>query len=444
MQSRRDHLQAYQFATDRLASALVTGDPASGENPMRRATLGMMFGVVIVVLLAAGSGVYGLLSPGGNTGWRQPGSIIVEKETGNRYLFLGGRLHPVVNYASALLAMGDRATVRMVSRNSLAGVPHGGPVGFSGAPDSIPQASALLSAMWARCVLPGGGAGEVVDFDPARRTTPVPADRRILLVGPKGRDHVLWQGVKYPVDSRSALVALGLDTQDLITAPADWLAVFPTGHTLAPARVPQEGRAGPRIAGRAAKVGRLFRTTVGGGDHHYVLLSDGVAPISATESALLAARKGATAPERVSPADIAAAPASSDRSLMNRVPDVLDAAPLATRGAALCLRQRSTARSVDSEVVLGYGPAASGGPRVLVPPGRGVLAVDQAQLSRGTTAQRYLITDQGVKYPLADDSAARALGYGSARTLVLPERVLALVPQGARLARPTAAVPGGH
>lgn len=442
VQSRRDHLHAYRFATGRLASALVSGDPGRGEHPLRRSSLGTTFGAISAVLLAAGFGVFGLLSPTTKTTWRQPGSIVVEKESGNRYLFFGGQLHPVANYASALLAEGDRATVRTVSRDALAGVRHGAPVGIPGAPDSVPATDQLLSGAWTRCVRPGGTGRETVDFDPTTRVAPVTSGQWVLLVRPSGGEYVLWNGTKYPVAGKSGQVALGLDTQQSVTVLADWLANVPSGTRLAPARIPSAGSPGARVAGRPARIGALFKSAVGGRDHHYILLSDGLAPISATESALLSADRGGARPRQVSQSDIAAAPASSNRSLLHRIPDVLGAPPFPLGRVAVCLEQRSAGTSTTSRVAVESGPAAADGGSVLVPAGRGVLAVTREDLaSRVATPRAYLITDRGIKYPLADDATASALGYGSAKRLTLPQQVLDLVRTGPRLSRAIATTP---
>jgi hypothetical protein len=45
----------------------------------------------------------------------------------------------------------------------------------------------------------------------------------------------------------------------------------------------------------------------------------------------------------------------------------------------------------------------------------------------------YLLTDQARRYPLADDTAKQALGYGSAAPTELPSAVLALLPRGPEL-----------
>ncbi|MCD0484108.1 type VII secretion protein EccB [Streptacidiphilus sp. ASG 303] len=437
MQTRRDHVHAYQFAMGRLATALVDGSPGQGGSPNRRSSLGTFLGVAIAVLLCAGFGVYGLVSPGGNTAWRKPGSIIVEKETGTRYLYLGDELRPVRNYASALLIEGPRATVRTVSRNSLAGVRHGSPVGIQGAPDALPQASALLSGPWTRCLRPDLPGGQAVDFDPARGTTPFPADRQVLLSAADGRRQLLWHGRRYPVADDGALIALGLDTQRTVAAPQDWLSALPDGAALAAPSVPEAGRQAGRVAGHPVRVGQLFRTASSGTDHYYVMRADGLEAVSATESALLAARHGAGAPVQADPADIAVAPVSADRAMLDALPDVLGTRPLDS-GAAVCLRQESRGRALRSEPVVRTGGAAAGGRPVLVPPGRGVLAVDQSQVGlRGVSPQAYLVAEDGTAYPL-DDQAVQTLGYDRSRALPLPKDVLALLPRGPLLTQASA------
>jgi len=64
-------------------------DRRAGNISLSAVTGGLAV-MIIAVLLCGGFAVYGLINPGGATEWKQPGSIIVEKETGNRYLYLGG------------------------------------------------------------------------------------------------------------------------------------------------------------------------------------------------------------------------------------------------------------------------------------------------------------------------------------------------------------------
>ncbi|MFJ6836855.1 type VII secretion protein EccB [Streptomyces sp. NPDC091209] len=451
MQTRRDHLHAHRFAIGRLATALVSGDTGRGDSPTRRASLGTFFGAGVVLLLCAGSAAFGLLSPAADTSWRRPGSIVVEQQTGNRYLFLGGTLRPVRNYASALLLAGQGAAVRSVSAKSLAGTPHGAPVGINGAPDSLPAPAALLPGPWTWCLRPDLAGGQLLDLDPAGQTSPVPADRRILVAGPHGQRFVLWRGVKYPLPDDAALIALGLDGDHPLSALPTWLAALPTGVTLAPAEIAGSGRAAGQVGGHRVTVGQLFETPASGStahggaaatgtDHHYVMTSKGIATASATEAALLAARPGVPAVLRVSATDIAGAPISHDQSLLTTLPDVLGTHALDQAGQAVCLRQQAHGAKLTSQLVVEQGPAATSGRTLLIPPDTGLLAVDLDQLARpNATAQTFLITDQGIAYPLADGSTAAALGLGGGGRTAVPESILGALTHGPLLDPRTAA-----
>ncbi|GGN05934.1 type VII secretion protein EccB [Streptomyces fuscichromogenes] len=501
MQTRRDHVQAYQFAMGRLASALVSGDPGRGDSPTRRSALGSVFGVGMAVLLCAGFGVYGLISPAAKDDWRKDGAIVLEEDTGNRYVYAGGELRPVRNYASALLIAGERAAPETVSAKSLAGVPHGTPVGIQGAPDTVPTTSALATGAWARC-LPGqgadgtggggagaggtsaggtgatggkasggkesagtgkesagqasggkesggqasgdkasggqggagkgsGGTGQALLFGgSAAGLLALPADRQVLLAGPGSTRYLLLRGVKYPVPGDSTLIALGLDDQVALPATADWLAAVPTGAALTAPVPAGAGKPAGQVAGQTAQVGQVFRTSTGGTAHYYVMRSDGVARVNATEYALLAARPGAPAARQVGQSDIAVAPVSADGgATTGRVPDLTGVRALAD--GTVCLTEAADGRT---RITMGV-PGAGG---VVLPAGDGVLAVPDG--SSSATRAEYLITEQGLKYRIADTDAEKALGFGDGKhRLTLPAGVLALVPDGPALSRAAAA-----
>ncbi|MEU3519452.1 type VII secretion protein EccB [Streptomyces sp. NPDC006654] len=481
MQTRRDHVQAYQFAMGRLASALVSGDPGRGDSPTRRSALGSVFGVGVAVLLCAGFGVYGLISPAAKDDWRKNGTIVLEEDTGNRYVYANGELRPVRNYASALLIAGERTAPETVSAKSLAGTPHGTPVGIPGAPDTVPTASALATGPWARCLpgqgVPGAGAGTaasaaeksgggksgggkstgdtsggkgtggkgtageeaggkgqaLVFGAPAAALADLPADRQVLLSGPGGARYLLLRGVKYPVPGDATLIALGLDDQAALPATADWLAAVPTGAALAAPVPAGAGKPAAPVAARSTQVGQVFRTGADGTTgtaHYYVMRSDGVARVNATEYALLAARPGAPAPRQVGQSDIAAAPVSADDATTGRVPDLTGVRALAAAGT-VCLTEPAAG---PARITVGT-PGAGG---IVLPAGGGVLAVPDGSSSGDRT--EYLLTEQGLKYRIADTDAERALGFGDGKhRLTLPAGVLALVPDGPVLSRTAAA-----
>jgi type VII secretion protein EccB len=352
----------------------------------------------------------------------------VEKETGNRYLMVDGTLRPVLNYASALLLTGSSGTVRTVSRSVLSKVAHGGPVGIPRAPDSLPAADDVLSGGWARCLRPGA-LGEVLDLAPSHESR-VPDGAQAVLTANGGARYLLFQDVKYPVPDTSALIALGLDGGQPLPAPDSWLARVPTGPPLAAPTIPRAGSAAGKVNGRPVKVGQLFRTPADAGGHTYVMLDDGIAPVAATQFALLAARPGAAAVRTVDATSIAASPVSPTGLPADGLPEVLHAPQARTGNAALCLRQTAEGAGLTEQIVVETGTAGTTDRKVLIPPGHGLLVLDQDQIRAGShNPQSYLVDDQGVLYPLGDTGAAPALRL-SGPTTAMPEDVMALLPRG--------------
>ncbi len=171
------------------------------------------------------------------------------------------------------------------------------------------------------------------------------------------------------------------------------------------------GKAAAKVAGQSTEVGQIFRTTTGSTEHYYVMRSDGLALVNATEYALLAARPGAPAPRQVGQADIAVAPVSAEHATTGRVPDLTRVRPL--EGGTVCVTDLA-----DGRAWITMAASETGG--IVLPAGGGVLAVPDS----GRT--EYLITEQGLKYRIADTDAARALGFEDTKhRLTLPAGVLA-------------------
>jgi type VII secretion protein EccB len=474
MQSRRDLVQAYKFSVSRMVSALTTGEPGKGQSPFRRAGLGLLAGTIIALAGCGALAVFGVIDPAASSSWRQQGAIIVEAGTGTRFVYLGGELHPVANYASALLAAstgagtgagtggGAGSGVETVPAASLAQVPDGPALGIAGAPDTLPAATALLPARWALCLDPANPDATVVDLAPGAPAA-VPPDDRLLVAGRRG-DYVVWDNVKFPVRSKAVLVVLGFGDATPAPVTGAWLGALPTGPELASAAVPRAGEPGPSIAGAERLVGDLFVTSAGGVEQYYELRADGLAPISRTEFALREAVPGVSEPVELSPADVAAAPESADRSLLTSMPDMLGGDVYQSAGQALCVLHGALAGTsapgtsagaaalvTESAATVGQARLA-GSSGAVVPAWGGMLAVSpqssQASVTsldspsgpalRAGTQKEYLITDTGEKYPIADDQAASALGYGSVTAVTLPAQVLGLIPTGPVLSQAAA------
>ncbi|OZM70827.1 type VII secretion protein EccB [Amycolatopsis antarctica] len=447
MQTQKDHVHAYQTLVGRMSAALLLGDPNQSEPPARRAFIGIVFGMVLALLIGVAFWVYGLINPGGNTAWSKPKAIVVEEESGARYVYQNGALVPVLNHASAMLVQGAGAKVENISRASLVDVPRGRPMGIEGAPQSVPEQGSLVSGGWLLCLgqgdggpVPGGGSLSM-NLDPDVASTPVTGKEYLWVTSTDGTQYVVWGNQKMRLAEPSVPIALGLGVGVPPTAAPEWLGALPDGPEIAAASLP--GGDEISIAGAVHQPGTVFRQDIGNGvEHYFVLREDGLAPLSATEAALLQSRSGAAAVP-IDAVSIAGAPRSADSSLTTRIPDLLTMRPVPAGERALCLKQQPQGVFLASQPVTadpGVAGIGAGGQTgrmgMHLKPGTALLAASvPAPTGRGQKPDRYLIDETGMKYRLADDEAIKALGFGGAQPNPVPAELLAAIPSGPMLSR---------
>ncbi len=467
MQTRRDQVQAYFFVVGRMVAALTHGRPDLRERPNRRQGNGVVLGLLVAALIVAVFGVYGVFSPGGSSAWRKPGVIVVEKDTGARYLYVDGQLRPVLNYASARLAVArPDAPLVAVSRASLAGVPLGTPIGIPNAPDSLPPAGRLAGRPWTVCVTsPGVGPG-LADSAPATPTVTlrldqvdggVPlGDRGLLVAAPDGGEHLLWRGRRFRLADADAARALGYGAVQPLAVPASWLDPIPAGPDLAAPTIDGIGQSGPSVGGRPSLVGQVFqvRDRLVGSEQLYVARADGLAPLSRTQAALLLATpgvraaypNGGVAPVQVGPDALSGVPLRPAAALGGGAPATPPAPMDVPQGASVCAWHAlgSAAESAAALALLPTQVVTAGttavdrrggdgtADRIAIDAGGGVLAAQTAAPGAPPGAV-YLVAGPGVRYPLADTSVAGVLGYSGVTPLAAPAALLALLPQGPTL-----------
>ncbi|WP_371621625.1 type VII secretion protein EccB [Streptomyces sp. NBC_01116] len=482
MQSKRDQVQAHGFMMGRLSSGLLTADPDAPESPLGRTTRGVVFGLLVTLLIGAGATVYGLLRPGGNETWRKGENLVVNRETGARYLWTGtdGVLHPVRNYASARLIGGPRLKAVDVSTASLRDVPVGSPAGIPGAPDTLPGPGQLDSGAWHMCVTgPGGalpstsGAVTGAGVDEAGATTlvagapletqDVGADRGVLVSGPGRTEYLVWRGSRLLLDRASdARNALGFGSERAMPVSAAFLDALAPGPVLKPPEVPGRGQKGPVLGGEPSTIGQLFEVSVpGGGSTYHLLREDGLAPLSRLEAALVLgdpatqkdAYQGRSPEARTVGADALRthrakeAAAGSSAAELPRTPPIPRSAP---RGSALCAQVDGGDGGARIRSVLvpltGLGPVAvaQGAAQPLaaacartdatvVRPGRGALVRALHASGAAHAGTTYLVAENGVKYRVPAKESLEALGYGEGDIGSVPAPLLAALPTGADL-----------
>ncbi|MEU6537081.1 type VII secretion protein EccB [Streptomyces sp. NPDC047000] len=460
MQSKRDQVQAHTFVMGRLTSGMLLADPDSPESPLSRTTRGTFIGLVVCVLVSAGALVYGLVSPGGNTSWRTSDSLIVNRQTGARYLYIDGRLRPVRNYASALLIGAGELTTTDVRTASLRGTPVGAPVGISGAPDSVPAADDLDGGPWQVCSTAASatGATTLVAGAPVEGRA-VAAGQALVVAGPDRATYLVWQGSRLRLDEDSgAAESLGYGSVTPRPVSAAFLDALVSGPDLASPEVPGRGAAGPSMDGRRSTIGQVFLVQVPGSDRQYYLLrKEGLVPLTATGAALVlgdpATRKkaygGAAPTAGALGADVLRdrlAPGREGRSTASAgLPDVPPRAVVVPDGTAACARvqpgdgfTRVTTVLVPRSSLAPVTQAASGESStacvpvdaVVVRPGHGALVRVLGAGGARVGATTYFVADDGVKYRVPSAAALKALGYTEADAVALPSPLLSMLASG--------------
>ncbi|GAA3440161.1 type VII secretion protein EccB [Kutzneria kofuensis] len=466
MQSRRDQVQAYFFVVGRLVAGLMHGKPDVPEHPNKRFNGGTFLGVLLAGLLVACFGIFGMLFPSGNNSWRTPGTVVLEKDTGARYLYTDGQLRPALNLASALLAAGDSSKLVTVGRDSLTGVPVGAPIGIAGAPDGLPGADQLNTTPWTVCAKPAdpqavASAPTVTLRLDQTGGMPTPPDQALLVSTPDGADYLVWRGSRLHIADPTALEALGYNADPPLRVSPAWLNVLPVGRDLKAPAIADIGQPGAVVAGKTGHIGQLFelRNPATGSHELYVLQGGGLTPVSRTVAAMLLADPGtknaypdaSVRPIEIGPGDVAGVPMLNGDALSSGLPGSPPALTDPGATSEPCLRfspQLDAGRTATllmlpraAETVAmppsGRHVEGATADQVVIPVGSGAL-VRSLPTPDATPGTEYLITDLGVKYPFADDSDVGALGYSSVAAVGVSPALLALLPTGPALTQAAA------
>ncbi|MGL5857219.1 MAG: type VII secretion protein EccB [Angustibacter sp.] len=494
MWSRRDQIQAYQFLRRRTVSAILLGDANHPQSPTRRAVIALIVGSIALLLIMAGFGIYGLFRKGGSKAWQREAAILVEKESGARYIRdSDGLLRPVVNYASARLITGTKGTLVRISRNSLSEVPRGPAVGIPGAPDSLPSAKGLVNDPWTACSTSSSLAG------------PAQTPRLTLLVGPaqwaserfdlgkgaglvvqsQGAIWVVTDGRRFRVRERNATAVLR--SLDLGEAPRTvvspgWLGTVPAGPDLRYPKVTGRGESSSAVDGADLRVGQVVVEKIAGSSTgRYLLVQrDGLSPLSVIQARLVLGdpasrtaypRGTAVAEVPITPAQRATAKVSATDLDPGSYPSTAPEPLIYQTGTdvVVCATPegfRSEVPAMTVSVGFGATPTTPGGRPVAIAPlggggaggsaggggesgGSGVLAdtvvitPGRGALVRSAPAQRangpvYLVTDQGQRFAVTSTEAQTALGFGGVRPQVVPSVLVDLLGTGPALDRQAA------
>jgi len=471
MASRRDLFQSYQFMVQRVISGIVQRETDPIQTPLRKMIGSAFAGVMIAVVGMAGAGLIGVFFGSDSKEWQNSSVVIVEKETGARFVWLPDNnagmnlLFPTANFSSAALLVGSVEVVE-VSRSSLQAAPRGPRLGIVDGADSMPDPERMLGGPWTLCSLPA----ETIDG----RLTPNTAlvvGRDISqgqLIGDSAvlvRDieteqatslYLVTQGHKYPIPIEDpVLEGLTLREDPQIPVGTAWLDGLPTGQDLLPSPVPERGA--PSTAFSGAISGEVRYVESANGRQYYEVTPTQIKEITEVQSLILLADPAiedtvyaGRTPEVLEIPSAVAAGLTDDRRipLPERAPtdppaDQPEMFDVTTQNPTICgsfaADEQTPQISVDAAVagaenaIATQRRSAAGtvlADRVLVDPGHGTIVEEMASGS-AVVGTRYLVTDEGRRYRISPEVQS-LLGYGE-ETIALPASLIARVPAGQAL-----------
>ncbi|QUR66516.1 type VII secretion protein EccB [Mycobacterium spongiae] len=293
-------VSGWRFLLRRLEHAIVLRDTRMFDDPLQFYSRSFTLGAVVAILIMAGAGLLAYFKPLGKLSGDRlltEGSLLSDDATHQLYVILSGRLYPVYNLTSARLVLGKPANPATVKSSELGKRPIGQTIGIPGAPYATPV-SAANSSIWTLCdtVARAEAASPVVrtallavplQFDPS--VDPLKADEAVLvsyksrtwIVRPQGRhaidltDRALRSAMAIPMTARPTPISEGM-----------FNALPDLGSWQLP---PIPGAGEPNSLGLppGLVVGSVFQSETSYRSQHFVVLSDGIAPINADTAEVL-------------------------------------------------------------------------------------------------------------------------------------------------------------
>jgi type VII secretion protein EccB len=475
----RAQVNGYRFLIRRLEHALIRGDSRMIHDPMRGQMRALIVGLVIAVVITAGCGVMAFFKPAPNIGDAQ---ILLSKSSGAAYVRIGDRVHPVLNLASARLIVGKNDSPKDVDDKFLNTVPRGPMVGIVGAPAAIRGADNLAMSSWTVCdTLQTPGATETTGATTLQTTVlandPVldgdiratdPAHAILTEVGAK--TYLVYDGVRAPIDLSDAVVVNGLHLRGAPLRPMSLglLNAFPPVDPITPVTIDGAGEPSA-VVGPDYATGSIVKTVDSRGEQLYVVLRDGLQPISAATADIIRygeADAARTSAREIAPAMVAEVPIVHQLPV-SHYPTVSPQIVPPSPDSVVCMGWQRPNAAAQATVRLiagnklpvpagaeavGLASADGNGPgldSVYMTPGAGeYVQTTGVEPGSQSTGPLFYVSDTGLRYHIKDLATASALGVVGVKApgqqsetpQLAPWPVLSLLPSGPELSQEAALV----
>ncbi|PJE07766.1 MAG: type VII secretion protein EccB [Mycobacterium sp.] len=473
----RAQVNGYRFLIRRLEHALIRADSRMIHDPMRGQIRSLLVGLVIAILITGAAGVLAFFKPSPNIGNAQ---ILLSASNGGLYVRIGDRLHPVLNLASARLITGKPDAPKSVSDKWLNQLPRGPMVGIIGAPNSIHAGADMRTSVWTACdsvatpdVAKSVGvasvqttvvAGDLTLDEDIRKATPA----QMLLVRSSDAVYLIFDGVRAVIDPNDAVVVNALHLQNAATRAISGalLNAFPLVPPIRPVMIPGAGSAMPGLPA-GYPVGSVVKTVDSRGEQLYVVLPDGLQPVSPAAADIIRYSNPAAPEAREVPPSVVSRVPIVHTLAIDHYPGVSPQIVNAEPDRVVCMqweRANSAAQATvrllvghrlpipDGAQPVGLATGDGNGPgvdSVYVKPGTGeYIQATGGEPDSRALGQLFYVSDAGVRYHIKDLPTAAALGVTGVHDPKLdtdvpqlaPWPVVSLLPAGPDLSQEAALV----
>ncbi|WP_433564646.1 type VII secretion protein EccB [Nocardia sp. CA-151230] len=464
----RWQVSGYRFLVRRMEHALVRRDVRMLHDPMRSQARAYAAGLILACVGLAGCGVLALLRPQDRIG---SDKILIGKDSGAVYVVLGNVVHPALNLASARLAAGDAVEPATVRESELAGKPRGQLIGIPGGPTSLTFTGGD-GRSWTVCdVLSNDGSRTLTtsvlagDTGQADKASPMASGTALLV---QGRDHTYLiyddRRARIDLDDRAVVDALDLRGRTPRPISDGLLNAIPEAPPLVPPRIEKSGAA-PDYPLGDHRIGDVVQVRTD--SKYYVVLSDGLQPVSAlTADIIRNAYRASAADDYIAQADRTGAPVSSALQVSkypDRAPALVDGKdqpvdclswkPVGSadtsdgsKHAELAVLTGHAVPIPDRARLVPLAQADGSGPNVdsfYMKPGAGAYVQSTGiEPDSQRHDSLFFVSDYGVRFGIKNLDSAEALGMGpeQVRPESVPWPILGLLAPGPTLSREAAMV----
>jgi type VII secretion protein EccB len=461
-------VSAHFFWNRRNAAALSHHGVRMEFDPVQRQRASLILGFVFALLAVALMFVLSWFKPAGQVG---QSSILADRDTGAIFVLVDGRLHPAVNLVSARLVASQANNPTFVKASELAKYPQGPSVGIAGAPAAMPVRMAD-SSQWTVCdsASDKSNAAPVVTaiggpLAVGSRTLPLDASKAVLAEH-DDKTYVIWNGQRSEIDLSNKAVALALgvntDAPQPVRISTALFDVLPATEPLNTPVIPGAGAPSQFNVAAEAVIGSVLsvRDLQTDADNFYVLLRNGVQPISPFVASLLRSANsfGDELPVVAAPDRLASVPVVESLQVDYYPTTRLEFVDTAANPIT-CLNwsKGSTDRNSETVVLSGKGlpipigsdnrllrlvkndrsPESIEADQVYMSPGATNLVMTTGAAPDATSRESmWWISDQGVRFGISlEDDTLRALGISPNMARQAPWPLIRVFAPGPALSR---------